>query len=50
MYRWSALSWFASTLRSLACRGRTTSLLRQAEICGVSLGSLFPQAPEHLRF
>ncbi|MBM7658313.1 hypothetical protein JOC27_001766 [Sporolactobacillus spathodeae] len=31
-------------LRSLACRGRSVSLLKQAIICGVSLGSLFPQA------
>ncbi|GAY78326.1 hypothetical protein NBRC111894_3880 [Sporolactobacillus inulinus] len=26
-----------SSLRLLACRGRTASLLRQADICGVSL-------------
>jgi hypothetical protein len=33
-----------SSLRLLACRGRTASLLGQAEICGVSLATLIPQA------
>ncbi|QAA21478.1 hypothetical protein C0674_01905 [Sporolactobacillus terrae] len=42
---------YASSLRLLACRGRTASLLRQADICGVSLARInrdAPHTPEHL--
>ncbi|KLI02011.1 hypothetical protein SINU_10340, partial [Sporolactobacillus inulinus CASD] len=39
-----------SSLRLLACRGRTASLLRQGKNLRGLLWPALPQAPEHLRF
>ncbi|GAY79109.1 hypothetical protein NBRC111894_4663 [Sporolactobacillus inulinus] len=43
-----------SSLRLLACRGRTASLLRQCKnlrgLAGTHQQGAIPQAPEHLRF